>query len=59
MDIHYEGLRLRLTTLRPNSTSTKGNPATRNPTDPPSTLPLQHLEPQLFHLTLPLAHNPT
>ncbi|VDL99231.1 unnamed protein product [Schistocephalus solidus] len=58
-DMHYEGLRLRLSTPRPNATSTTDNPATQNPTDPPSTLPLQHREPHLFPLPLPLAHNPT
>ncbi|VDM03719.1 unnamed protein product [Schistocephalus solidus] len=59
LDIHYEGLRLRLTAPRLNATSITGNPATRNPNDPPFTLPLQHREQQLFHLPLPVAHNPT
>ncbi|VDL97099.1 unnamed protein product [Schistocephalus solidus] len=59
LEIHYEGLRLRLTVSRSNATSTTGDPATRNPTDSPTTLPLQHRKPQLSHLPLPLAHNPT
>ncbi|VDL87203.1 unnamed protein product [Schistocephalus solidus] len=59
LDIHYVGLRLRLYAPRLNATSITGNPATRNPNDPQSTLLLQHREPQLFQLPLPLAHNPT
>ncbi|VDM02024.1 unnamed protein product [Schistocephalus solidus] len=59
LNILFEGLHLRFTVPRPNATSTIGNPATRNTTDPPSTLPLQHREPQLFHLPLLLSHNPT
>ncbi|VDL90123.1 unnamed protein product [Schistocephalus solidus] len=57
LDIHYQGLSSRLTASRPNSTSTTGNTDTRNATDPPSTLPLQHRELELFRLPLPLAHS--
>ncbi|BHF84003.1 hypothetical protein SprV_0902715300 [Sparganum proliferum] len=45
LDAHYEGLRSRLTVRWPNATSTAANPAARSPIDPPSTLPLQHMDP--------------
>nr|VZH89465.1 unnamed protein product [Spirometra erinaceieuropaei] len=45
LDVHYEGIRSRLTVPCPNATSMAVNPTTRSPIDPPSALPLRHRDP--------------